>query len=392
MKHKKISLILFTLTISIIYIGPIIFLLNPSKASAAGATMSWTKFPTTVHMGDVITLAAKITNNTGASITGNLCTLSSKYDKDTDAKLGAVLTYDTTPPTANSGILTYGSSILKNDPEFAGGTSYNIGFTFTSTYSIPNGQSANLTVKAKVRSNHNGSPGDNFTASFYCLNTASNKASDTPMTSELKISLAKDSNSSSDSTKTSSASKTSTTPDVPSLNSAKVNGQSMNIGTNFSINKGHSLELSGQTIAGGLITIYLHSDLQTFTTVADSTGAWSYTISDIESGSHYIEAEVKDPTSSKTSERKQILEFTVLDAAIDNSVTKAKSNTPVWLVILVTVILFGLGGYVGLKHWKNRKKPVFVPQLEQNPNQVPVPNQSINTADPNDPNTNLPQS
>lgn len=77
------------------------------------------------------------------------------------------------------------------------------------------------------------------------------------------------------------------------------------------VKEGKPITVSGTTIPGGMITLYVHSETKIVHVTADKNGKWSSTITGLAEGLHYIEAEVTNPSTMKTSKKVQLLEFII---------------------------------------------------------------------------------
>src|SRR6266542_428713 len=103
------------------------------------------------------------------------------------------------------------------------------------------------------------------------------------------------------------------TPAAPQLAEIKV-GDSVTTASKPQIDGSQPLILSGKTVPNGKVTLVIHSTPRTVSVVADKDGNWSYSVSGLEPGNHYVEATVTDPTTNTTSEAAKLLDFTVTAA------------------------------------------------------------------------------
>jgi hypothetical protein len=101
-----------------------------------------------------------------------------------------------------------------------------------------------------------------------------------------------------------------TPPEAPKA-SIQVNGKTFGPGEKVFLQSNQSLKLSGKTVPNGKVTLYLFSDPQVFSTMADPEGYWEYEIASVPPGDHHIEAEVTDPVTNKTSERTYVTDLNV---------------------------------------------------------------------------------
>jgi hypothetical protein len=179
--------------------------------------------------------------------------------------------------------------------------------------------------------------------------------------------------SSSESTSSSPSDSTSTTekdgsPKSPTVDKIKVGDSEVSTKDPIEINSDEPLVLSGKTVPNGLITLTIHSDPYTVTTKADKNGNWSYTITDLPAGDHYVEASVKDPKTKKTSKIGKLLSFTVASADSPASTVAtatedvAASGSKNWLIALpVVAVVLAVGSWFGWKWWQKHKAGVTSP-------------------------------
>lgn len=156
--------------------------------------------------------------------------------------------------------------------------------------------------------------------------------------------------------------------------------------------------LSGTTVPNGEVKLYIFSDPQEATVTADETGAWTYTIENIEPGDHRVEVEVTDPETGETSERKEVLAFAVAqadessdeeEALLADLVTKENSDSSILILLIVSiVVLAGAGG--GAFWWiRRRKQQPKTPQTDEpkvepaTTNSPEAKNDDENTEEPN---------
>ncbi len=369
-----------------------IYLMTSGRAAAAGVPFTWNSYGTTIQKGGAITLTATFVNNTGAPIVGNRCALRAAFEKDTSVKMGGpLISVVSNSQTDSASSLTYGSTKLSN-PGVTHGTTYSINYDYSPGYSVPSGGSATLVAKAKLWENNKfANPGDVILAYFDCSNDSSNQAVNIPRTaSPARITVVGPTPATQVPSSASQSKPTTQTqpavvaaPAAPSLASVKVGGKDAPIDQPLEFAEGHPVVLSGVTTPRATVTVYLFSDPQIFTTTADENGQWSYTLVNVPSGDHHVEAEVTDPTTKKTSERKQLLAFTVKAANVAQSSTSTnETNSPVaaawqtpllvipfiplWLLICLVISRSsgwatlakvyryqGVVSVVGVKHWQS---------------------------------------
>jgi hypothetical protein len=92
------------------------------------------------------------------------------------------------------------------------------------------------------------------------------------------------------------------------------------------IKSGQPVSLSGETVANGVITVYVFSEPKKYTVTADKDGNWSYIVSGLEPGEHHVEAEVTDPATGKTSLRAQVLAFKIIKTVSPTVAAAQKTN------------------------------------------------------------------
>lgn len=167
-------------------------------------------------------------------------------------------------------------------------------------------------------------------------------------------------------TDTNSTSTTPTTapqaPSAPTVSSIKVSGTKEDASKPISVASNKPLVLSGKTVPNGIVTLTIHSAPKTVATTADKNGDWTYTVTGLSPGSHYVEASVKDPVTNQTSPVAKLLSFTVT-AAKTASTAAAPTATPakksslgsIVVIIIILAVLAG-GGWYGWQ-WRQKKKP-----------------------------------
>lgn len=159
---------------------------------------------------------------------------------------------------------------------------------------------------------------------------------------------------------------------------------------------GEPIAISGNTVPNGLVKLYIYSELQEAEVTADSDGNWLYTIEEIESGDHRIEAEVTDPKTNETSERMQIIAFSVeeaqeeLDAAPVEEVDESSGSIMPFIfiaIILVAAVAGGIWWYLKKKKSKNNIPDPITPAPEFQPSEIETPQEDDQTNDPTSQNT-----
>ena len=106
------------------------------------------------------------------------------------------------------------------------------------------------------------------------------------------------------------------------------------------------LVLSGTTVPSGVVTLFVHSVLHTYTVKANTSGAWSYTIplTSLPVGTHHIDAQVTDPATSKTSVQVQVLAFRLAEtvaAASTNTVAQTPMSRLTKTLMIIGIVVLG---------------------------------------------------
>jgi hypothetical protein len=121
--------------------------------------------------------------------------------------------------------------------------------------------------------------------------------------------------------------------------------------------------ISGVTIPNGIVKLYIFSEPQEAEVTADAEGNWTYTVENLEAGDHRVEVEVTDPATNETSERTEVLAFSVAQAetveetlatpeSADAPVEEDSSSLiPVIAILGILVLAGAVGGYFV---WKKR--------------------------------------
>lgn len=127
-------------------------------------------------------------------------------------------------------------------------------------------------------------------------------------------------------------------PAAPKVDEVMVSGTKVDTAKPITIAQDKPLALSGKTIPNGTVTLTIHSTPRTVTVKADKNGNWTYTVTDLEAGDHYVEAKVTDPTTKKTSAATKLLSFKVAAAATPittTTFTPAKSSGSSGAIIVI---------------------------------------------------------
>ena len=147
-------------------------------------------------------------------------------------------------------------------------------------------------------------------------------------------------------------------PTEPTLAAVTVAGETVDAQKPIMVPANKPLVLSGKTVPNGIVKLYIFSEPKTADVTADKDGNWSYEVKDLPAGDHHVEAEITDPTTNKTSERKNVLAFTVAAAAEapQNPATPTtRSDTPWYIGVIGGFALLGLAGG-GFYYWWRKHK------------------------------------
>lgn len=158
-------------------------------------------------------------------------------------------------------------------------------------------------------------------------------------------------------------------PAAKNLSSFMVNGKSLEMGGQatepFAPNT--PITFSGKTIPSGIVTLYIYSTPKQYVAHADAKGVWTYEAPGLPSGVHHAEVTVTDPATKQTSQRSQLLSFTVstgnTSLASESITTRGKGLGNAWTIGLL--LAAGAGLVAGilwrcrtllLKGWKSIKQ------------------------------------
>ncbi len=147
-------------------------------------------------------------------------------------------------------------------------------------------------------------------------------------------------------------------PAAPTLADLNVDGATTSPTAVPEVASSKPVVLAGKVVPNGVVTLTIHSTPKTAIVTADKDGNWSYTITGLTPGSHYVEAAVTDPATKQTSPTAKLLSFTVTAVKVSpvNPVASApatKQNNAMIAVIiaLIVVAILGAGGwYFWAKH------------------------------------------
>lgn len=153
-------------------------------------------------------------------------------------------------------------------------------------------------------------------------------------------------------------------PTPPTLDTLTVDDKKLDLrgATNITIKQSKSFTLKGKTIPRGTVNLYIHSTVRQASTVANEKGEWEYTVDGLEAGDHYIEAEVFDSASQKTSVRQAVLKFVVskdAKAAVSSTTHKASNAATTKkqskLPYIIGGVLLLVAVIVGIVLWRKRR-------------------------------------
>jgi hypothetical protein len=148
-------------------------------------------------------------------------------------------------------------------------------------------------------------------------------------------------------------------PANPTVSSITIAGQNENLPASgadtasVTFSQNQPLVLSGTTVPNGVVTLTIHSTPMTVTTTADGSGKWSYTVTGLAAGSHYVEASVMDPATKLSSPTAKLLSFTVKPVVAAATVTAPKKSSSKLPMVLGVIILLALAGG-GYWWWKKK--------------------------------------
>lgn len=154
------------------------------------------------------------------------------------------------------------------------------------------------------------------------------------------------------------------TTDTVTISEAQVAGKTVATDKSFDVNKNDIIKITGQTVANGLVALTIHSSPKTDTVTADANGKWTYSIEGLDPGSHYIEATVTNPKTSKVSTPVKLLSFNVksLSGVTSGASTVKpikKSHVATITAILIALIAVAAGAYI---FWRRKKSAAAKPK------------------------------
>lgn len=150
-------------------------------------------------------------------------------------------------------------------------------------------------------------------------------------------------------------------PSTPALASILVKGSAVAVDQPVMVKEDEPLVLSGKTVPNGIVTLYIFSDPKKAEVVADKDGNWTYEISGLPPDEHRVEMEVTDPATKLTSDRAQVLAFTV-EAAEKPAIMETqpqlaandKSGNPIILMGSLAAVVLAVGAGVFFAKKKHR--------------------------------------
>lgn len=158
------------------------------------------------------------------------------------------------------------------------------------------------------------------------------------------------------------AAATATTPATPNISTVTSGDAPVDTAKPITLDQSKPLVLSGTTVPNGVVTLTIHSTPKTVTTTADKDGHWTYTISGLEAGDHYVEAAVTDPATNKTSPATKVLAFTLTKKPAQTTATTASSPKKQSHAILIsTVVVIALAALGGTWYFWRRKQAHKLP-------------------------------
>jgi hypothetical protein len=166
-------------------------------------------------------------------------------------------------------------------------------------------------------------------------------------------------------------------PDILKIDKAMVDGEKIDTAKNITIDVSKSITLSGYTIANGAVNLTIHSAVRNEIARANASGFWTLTVSDLEPGTHTIDATVTDLTTHLSSQSATLLKFAVTGkkaaALVNKSSTisvKPSKNSPVLLIVIGMALAAGIGAVV---FWYINKRNKPKKSKEVMPTQAPPP-------------------
>ncbi|HET9850184.1 MAG TPA: Ig-like domain-containing protein [Candidatus Saccharimonadales bacterium] len=157
---------------------------------------------------------------------------------------------------------------------------------------------------------------------------------------------------------TNAPSQTATAPIT--LEAIQVAGVKLDASKPVTLMQSQPLVLSGTTVPNAVVTLTIHSTPRTVTTTADKNGSWSYTVTGLAPGNHYVEAAVTNPATKQTTQPIKLVSFTITSAvaAVKPAKKSGGSGALAAVIIIVVILLAGAGGY---RYWRRGKNQLKAP-------------------------------
>lgn len=146
---------------------------------------------------------------------------------------------------------------------------------------------------------------------------------------------------------------------IPSMSEVKINN-TIATGTALTYKSGEAIVLSGKTSPGAKVHLYIYSNPREAEVTADADGVWTYTIKNLESGEHRVEAVITS-VEGAVSEKTKLMNFAVLAPVKASNTTTAENSTsqqnsnPYLPYIAAVVGLLAVGSIVAVLWLKKRR-------------------------------------
>jgi hypothetical protein len=153
-------------------------------------------------------------------------------------------------------------------------------------------------------------------------------------------------------------------PSALKVENVMVDGEKADLSKPLQVEYSKTITLSGYTIANGVINITIHSIVRNELARANDSGYWSFVISDLESGSHTVEATVTNLATKQTSEKATLLKFAIigtpksanaLNGGAPAAVVGGNKQNPT-LIAGVAVLVLCISVFAATVGIKNRRK------------------------------------
>lgn len=155
-----------------------------------------------------------------------------------------------------------------------------------------------------------------------------------------------------------------TKPVAPEVSEVAVNRTSPTSTKPLAYALGEKITFSGKTTPNAKVHLYIHSNPREAEVTADTTGNWSYSISDLEAGDHSVYTVATDTATGLSSEKQLLANFSVAKAQDTSTAPQGASGTskskgaPAWLlpVIVGGVVVLTLTAGAGYFIYRNVAK------------------------------------